>query len=88
MRLRVIDLDDVAAGLDAQVLDRDAVHLDAHARLVVGDDVDLPADETHLELSDVLQVDHAVLARLDQPLLVRHVFLRVDVRDSRYIALG
>jgi hypothetical protein len=38
----VIDLDDVAGGLDAQVLDRDAVHLDAHARLVVGDDVDLP----------------------------------------------
>ena len=48
-QLRVVDLDDVAGDLDAEVLDGDAVHLDAGAGLVVGDDVDLAADEADLE---------------------------------------
>ncbi len=56
------------------------------ARLVVGDDVDLSADESDLELADVFEVDHPGLARLDEPLLECHGFL-LGSGDSRYIAL-
>ena len=72
-QLRVVDLDDIAGHLDAEVLDGDAVHLDAHAGLVVGDDIDLAADEADLELADVFDVDDAGLARVDDPLLESHV---------------
>ena len=71
-QLRVVDLDEVAGGLDAEVLDRDGVHLDADAGLVVGDDVDLAADEADLELAHVLDIDDAGLTRVDDPLLESH----------------
>ena len=71
-QLRVVDLDDVAGRLDAEVFDRDGVHFDAHAGLVVGDDVDLAADEADLELADVFDVDDSRLARVDDPLLEGH----------------
>ena len=71
-QLRVVDLDEVAGGLDAEVLDRDGVHLDADAGLVVGDDVDLASDEADLEFAHVLDIDDAGLTRVDDPLLESH----------------
>ena len=73
-QLRVVDLDGIAGDFDAEILDGDAVHLDAGAGFVVGDDVDLSADEADLERSDGFDVDDSSLAGVDDPLLQGHCF--------------
>ena len=70
----MVDLDGIADDLDAEVLDGDAVHFDAGAGLVVGDDVDLSADEADFERAHGLDVDDARLAGVDDPLLEGHCF--------------
>ena len=95
-QLRVVDLDGIAGDFDAEILDGDAVHLDAGAGFVVGDDVDLSADEADLERSDGFDVDHSSLAGVDDPLLQGHCFssrvwnrfaiYRDDREITRYIA--
>ncbi len=65
----MVDLDLVAVGFDAEVFDGDTVHLDADAGFVVGDDVHLSADEADLEPGRLSDVDDAVLAGGDEPLL-------------------
>ena len=81
-QLRVVDLDLAVLCGDAEVLDGHGMHLDPCTRVVMRDDVDLPADEPDLEGADVLEVDHAGLAGVDQPLLGVHlVLLMVGCRD-------
>jgi hypothetical protein len=72
-QLRVVDLEHVAIDLHLQVLAGDARDLDACAGLVVGDHVDLAADEADLELAHELEVDDPALAGIDDPLLDAHV---------------
>jgi len=46
------------------------MHFDASARLVVPDDVDLPGNETDLELAHAVEVDD--LLAVNEPLLHGH----------------
>src|SRR3546814_17650515 len=71
-QLWVVDLEAVARHLDAKVFDGDVVHFDTGAGLVVGDHVDLPADQDDLAGPSGLDVDDARPARVDEPLLEGH----------------
>jgi hypothetical protein len=71
----VVDLDGVAVDLDLEVFSGDIRDLDACARLVVRDHVELAADEADLELAYELEVDGAALAGVDDPLLDGHAVL-------------
>src|SRR5690606_5077167 len=95
-QLGVVDLEAIAVDLHEQLAAGYRVHFDAHAGLVVADDVDVPADEAHLEAADVLDVDR--LGAVQQPLLLSHLGslptariraisrYSASVEKSRYIA--
>src|SRR5690606_8781173 len=74
-QLRVVDLDLGPVGLDAEVFHGHAAHFDADAGFVVGDDVDLSADEPDLESGRLGDVDDTFFAGGDEPLLGHGVLL-------------
>src|SRR5690606_24734332 len=69
-QLRVVDLEAVSVDLNTDGLALDVVDLDTSARFVVGDDVDLAADEADLELAHEFEVDG--LRGVDEPFLGGH----------------
>ena len=66
----MIDLEGFTVEADEQLAAVHRMHLDAGARLIVTDDVDLPGDQADFELAHAIEVDD--LLAFDEPFLLDH----------------